>query len=478
MKNRLLYILLLLGLCGQEVSAAGIDGPARREIGRTLTRIVAREVSGGYVRIEGVDASRKRVRIYTSVGLSYYPFREENLRAMRDSVRLLMPPEFRKADIELYSDKREVGELIPMACRTGAEYRKLLRKKKIVPFTNRSERPLVTRSSAPVVPSQGLAGRHIALWQSHGRYFDQPQNRWKWQRSQLWQTCEDLYTQSYVLPYLVPMLENAGACVMLPRERDVQKYEILADNDAAGQYREEEGPEKWQPGGMGFAHVQQVYTTGQNPFRDGTTRRVRSVTGGAESRAVWTADIPERGEYAVYVSYDSTPQNADDAQYTVHHLGGDSSFAVNQTMGGGTWIYLGRFLLDAGSQEVVTLTNRSRQAGRIVSADAVKIGGGYGNIARTVCDSLRRPGMVCHLETSGYPPFLRGRPLLAPVGRIRRKGLLPEGEPGRLQGRLHVARPLGQCPDGRFGADARQRRAAHSGRYGAGVPLRCGRAAQ
>ena len=154
MKNRLLYILLLLGLCGQEVSAAGIDGPARREIGRTLTRIVAREVSGGYVRIEGVDASRKRVRIYTSVGLSYYPFREENLRAMRDSVRLLMPPEFRKADIELYSDKREVGELIPMACRTGAEYRKLLRKKKIVPFTNRSERPLVTRSSAPVVPSQ------------------------------------------------------------------------------------------------------------------------------------------------------------------------------------------------------------------------------------------------------------------------------------------------------------------------------------
>lgn len=158
MKNRLLYILLLLGLCGQEVSAAGIDGPARREIGRTLTRIVAREVAGGYVRIEGVDASRKRVRIYTSVGLSYYPFREENLRAMRDSVRLLMPPEFRKADIELYSDKREVGELIPMACRTGAEYRKLLRKKKIVPFTNRSERPLVTRSSAPVVPSQDSPG--------------------------------------------------------------------------------------------------------------------------------------------------------------------------------------------------------------------------------------------------------------------------------------------------------------------------------
>lgn len=73
-----------------------------------MSRIVAREVSGGFVRIEGVDASRKRVRIYTSVGLSYYPFREQNLRAMYDSVRAVLPPEYRKASIELYSDKREV----------------------------------------------------------------------------------------------------------------------------------------------------------------------------------------------------------------------------------------------------------------------------------------------------------------------------------------------------------------------------------
>ena len=405
MKNKLLYILLLLGLCGQEVSAAGIDGPARREIGRTLTRIVAREVSGGYVRIEGVDASRKRVRIYTSVGLSYYPFREENLRAMRDSVRALLPHEFRKAAVELYTDGREASELIPLACRNATQLRKAVDKKKIVLFTNRSGRPLVTRLSAPETPGRGLSGRHIALWQSHGRYFDQTENRWKWQRSALWQTCEDLYTQSYVLPYLVPMLENAGACMLLPRERDVQKYEVLADNDNAGQYAEEGA---WESGGAGFAHLRQVYHTGENPFRDGTTRRVRTVTGGATGRAVWQADIPERGEYAVYVSYESTPESADDAHYTVRHLGGETSFAVNQTMGGGTWIYLGRFPFAAGRQEVVTLSNRSRTGGRIVSADAVKIGGGYGNVARTSCDSLRLPGAEHAGETSGYPRFCEG----------------------------------------------------------------------
>lgn len=408
MKNKFLYLLISI-FALSEVAAAGIGVQTRQEIGRTLTRIVSREVAGGYVKVQGVDASRNRVRIYASIGLSYYPFREQNVRALYDSVRALLPQEYRKARIELYTDRCEIGELIPMACRNRTAMAKLKKKKKLIPFVNPSERPLVTPLGRPVVPERGLAGRHIALWQSHGRYFDQSENRWRWQRSQLWMTCEDLFTQSFVLPYLVPMLENAGANVLLPRERDVQRTEVLADNDAAGQYREQAGLEPWGAGGTGFAHRRTVYRGGENPFRDGTARRVRSVVeSGAESSAVWTADIPERGEYALYVSYESTPESVDDARYTVHHLGGRSTYAVNQTMGGGTWIYLGMFSFDAGRQEVVTLSNRSRRPGRIVSADAVKIGGGFGNVARTVCDSLRRPDGVYPEETSGYPRFCEG----------------------------------------------------------------------
>lgn len=402
MKNRLIHTFILLFACGV-CTAAEIGAGTRREIGRTLTRIVSREVSGTDVQVQAVKASKSRVQIYASRGLAYYPFREENTRAMLDSVRQLLPRAFGKARIELYSDRREVRELIPMYYRTAAPAKK---KNAPIPFVNRSEHPLVTRLSAAATPTRGLGGRHIALWQSHGRYFDQPENRWRWQRVRLWETCEDLYTQSYVLPYLVPMLENAGACVMLPRERDVQLHEVLADNDAPEQYREEG---VWSDGGPGFAHLREVYRTGENPFRHGTTRLAYSVADGApESRAVWRADIPERGEYAVYVSYESTRQSVEDAHYTVRHLGGCSSFAVNQTMGGGTWIYLGRFPFDAGEQEVVVLSNRSREPDRTVSADAVKIGGGFGNIARSTCDSLRRPGTEYLEETSGYPRFCEG----------------------------------------------------------------------
>ena len=77
MKTKFLSFFLLLCFGWQQAPAAGVDATTRREIGRTLSRIVAREVSGGFVRIEGVDASRKRVRIYTSVGLSITRSRAE-----------------------------------------------------------------------------------------------------------------------------------------------------------------------------------------------------------------------------------------------------------------------------------------------------------------------------------------------------------------------------------------------------------------
>lgn len=407
MRNKIVLLLLLSAVAVADAAARELSRRERQEVARTLTRIVGREVSGGYVKVIGAKVSRGRVRIETSIGLSYYPFREENVRAMYDSVRAALPSEFRKSRIELVTDRHEIRDLIPFAYRSPAALKKAVR------FTNESERPLVVPLSGACRPQQGLAGRHIALWQSHGRYFDQTENRWRWQRSCLWQTCEDLYTQSYVLPYLVPMLENAGACVLLPRERDVQKTEIVVDADPGVDrgilYVETDGTERWTDGGVGFAHLHSIYCGEGNPFADGRSRMVRTIEKGVESRAEWRADIPETDDYAVYVSYRSTPESADDACYTVCHAGGESRFAVNQRIGGGTWIYLGTFRLRQGcGKPVVMLANRSRRAGRVVSADAVKIGGGYGNIARSVCDSLRTPEGEYPTETSGYPRFCEG----------------------------------------------------------------------
>lgn len=48
-----------------------------------------------------------------------------------------------------------------------------------------------------------------------------------WQRARVFQVNEVVYAIYYVLPYLVPMLENAGANVLLPRRQDTQTNEVI-----------------------------------------------------------------------------------------------------------------------------------------------------------------------------------------------------------------------------------------------------------
>ncbi|MDE6646718.1 MAG: xanthan lyase, partial [Prevotella sp.] len=102
------------------------------------------------------------------------------------------------------------------------------------------------------------------------------------------------------------------------------------------------------------------------------------------------------GRYAVYVSYQTLPNSINDALYTVWHRGERTQFHVNQQMGGGTWVYLGTFDFDAGYSEFnrVTVSNQSEHNG-VVTTDAVRFGGGMGNIERFG-------------EVSGLPRALEG----------------------------------------------------------------------
>ena len=84
--------------------------------------------------------------------------------------------------------------------------------------------PWVYNGSRPISITKGLQNRHLSVYASHGRYYNKNKNRWQWQRPNLFCTNEDLYTQTIVVPYLIPMLEKARGCrVFTPRERDWRK---------------------------------------------------------------------------------------------------------------------------------------------------------------------------------------------------------------------------------------------------------------
>lgn len=233
---------------------------------------------------------------------------------------------------------------------------------------------------APRIPGS-LAGRNIALWASHGRYFDLSDDRWKWQRCRLFGTVEDLLTRAYVVPLLTPMLENAGASVMMPRERDASAAEYIVAEPHL-----HNGKRKWKRLKAGFALPDSAITQGVNPFALGSSHYAETVNEPKqrESAATWSCPIAHDGEYALYVSWQPSPNPAPDAHYIVHTATGDVDIYVDQTRGAATWTYLGTFPFAFSKDDLprLTLTNRTAQPESTVSADAMRIGGGMGSISR------------------------------------------------------------------------------------------------
>ncbi len=385
-RRQFLLSLLAASLFPQWGGAQELPTDVRQEIGKFLDTTARKEVSVGRISIDSVAVEGNTLQLFANMNCAYIPFREDNVAEIYQGVSALLPAEFTKYKLQIRTNKRSIEELVPQVLRSKKD-------KKTKTFNPVASKPLVTDVSTPYTPTNGLQNRHIALWQSHGWYYEPKLDRWEWQRARIFQTVEDLYTQSYVLPFLEPMLENAGANVLLPRERDCQTAEVIVDNDGCltgrSIYTENSGDKLWSQGeGQGFAHLRPQYIDFENPFKEGTYRAIETIKKGNASTAEWIPEIPSTGQYAVYVSYQTLPNSADDALYTVYHKGGTTQFKVNQQMGGGTWIYLGTFGFNAGRNNEckVVLNNLSSKVGRIITADAVKIGGGMGNIARCISE--------------------------------------------------------------------------------------------
>ncbi|MDZ7821694.1 MAG: hypothetical protein U5N26_07740 [Candidatus Marinimicrobia bacterium] len=111
----------------------------------------------------------------------------------------------------------------------------------------------------------------------------------------------------------------------------------------------------------------------------------------------------------MYVSYRHDPNNVDDAKYTVHHAGGRSEFLVNQQIGGETWIYLGKFTFLEGREGKVVLQANRLSPTKYITADAVRFGGGMGDIERNGKVSGRPrwvEGARYYLQYAGMPEMV------------------------------------------------------------------------
>ena len=355
-------IFLLLMACSLTYSAFAID---KQQLTDTLNAFVKARAYTEPVKVTNIRVKNQFVFVYTNKALSTISLNENDVRDLRLLVSQLVLGN-NQGRVTIYTDDYEIGDLVTTLYRHRA---------KNMRYTLPATTQWVTNTSRPYTAKQGLDGKHIALWGSHGQYFHQPTESWRWQRAKVWTTVEDLYTTSYTMPFLVPMLENAGAVVVQPRERDTQTHEQIVDNTQAmssGQWAIAEG--------CGWATPEKPLLEGENPFTFGSY--ATEATGNkAKGEMKYTPSLPE-GEYAVYVSYQTLPNSSTKAQYTVMHKGQKTTFSVNQKMGGGTWVYLGTFAFDDNQANNYVSVAAVANGKEVVTTDAVKFGGGMGSVAR------------------------------------------------------------------------------------------------
>ncbi|MFN7973115.1 MAG: N-acetylmuramoyl-L-alanine amidase [Acidobacteriota bacterium] len=231
-------------------------------------------------------------------------------------------------------------------------------------------------------PAGSLSGKTIFLSQSHG---------WEWTVCCGWSTqrgvtngiVEDFINAEAVNQYLIQYLHNAGAQVLTARDRDMTTTSTIVDNDGGNGTSDyvEVGP--WTTStATGFANGFAPYGPTTNPFALGTTR-ILPASPTETGRVTYTPDVPKTGAYWVYASWGASSNRAPDAHFIVNHAGGTTHVHVDQRRDGYTWIPIGQFVFDAGKDPAkgsVALANDSTATGAYVCADAVRLGGGMGDI--------------------------------------------------------------------------------------------------
>lgn len=371
-----------------ERSASWIDACLQADCGIRLDRASAVDT----VRASGADS----IIIEMNEAFAQVPFREGSVDTLYAGIRRAAGEALAGRRLQIRALGVDVRTLVPNIYRT-TDLDDMRR-----PSTGRPGRPLVRAMDAPWRTEASLAGRHVAVWPSHGWYYERSLDRWEWQRARLFRTVEDLLPMSFILPYLAPMLERAGAYVHMPRERDTQTEQVIVDNDSAAGDADADSSAlpgasiyaesgDWTDGAeSGFAD-RPPYSDGDNPFRLGSYRVART----GDPTVIWSPDIPEYGTYSVSVSWGRADNPTTEAIYEVYHRGGVSTYRIDQSMAAGTWVYLGRFEFEAGVDPERGSVRLARGDTGVLSADAVRFGGGTGSVKRGD-------------RTSGRPRFTEG----------------------------------------------------------------------
>ena len=131
------------------------------------------------VQVDSAIVNGKKLDIHFSKLTSDYFFRDNTVKDIYNIVNNNLPDEYKGMEVTLYANGSTLQEL---ASTFYSDAYKTPAKPKKVKKAKNAQAPLVENVSLPYDIQYGLNGRHLAVWQSHGWYYNQPTHRWQWQR--------------------------------------------------------------------------------------------------------------------------------------------------------------------------------------------------------------------------------------------------------------------------------------------------------
>jgi hypothetical protein len=247
----------------------------------------------------------------------------------------------------------------------------------LVPF---DEQPFATNAPVGLGGSQppgALTGVTVYISAGHG-WTAGSSSPWFLQRPVLLGMAED-YGNIDQINLVCQYLFNAGATVVPLRPAGWQPLEIVLDQD---------DPEVTYTGGWTPSTAAPYYEQGRT--LSGVSYEFANTSAVEDATARFTPTITVSDYYPVYC-WALASGNRVNQLYRVGHSGGVTEVRVDHTNVGNGWVWLGDYYLEAGGDNYVEISNAASVSG-VVIADAIRWGGGFGDIVRP------GPG-----STSGYP---------------------------------------------------------------------------
>lgn len=174
--------LILTGiwlLCGFLLPAQELEQNVEERLQTFFREYTTHTANIGTCKLDSfrIDFRKKKLLVYTNERFAYQPLRPETVDAIYRHLGQILPGPVNYFDLTVFADGKSIEELIPNLYRKGKKD-----KARLFSHLEYKGTPWVTRTSRPYDITRGLEGRHIALWQSHGKYYINDKDKWGWQR--------------------------------------------------------------------------------------------------------------------------------------------------------------------------------------------------------------------------------------------------------------------------------------------------------